>query len=254
MIFRCQQLEEKISSLQAQLDRLPAGKLICSRNGNFFKWFHSDGHKKTYLPKAQKPFAQQLALKKYLSQQMEDLRREKKAIDTYLQHRPDDKRCADQLLSEGSGYAELLSPFFKPESREFSDWMTTPYERCEKFPETLVHKTTSGIMVRSKSEAMIAAVLHANKIPFRYECALQLGETTIFPDFTIRHPKTGRFFYWEHFGLMDQVSYCRSTFSKLDFYAAHKIIPSIQLLATFETREAPLSYETVEKMVEHYFL
>ena len=43
-----------------------------------------------------------------------------------------------------------------------------------------MHKGSSGNYVRSKSESMIDMVLYIHKIPFRYECALILGETTLF--------------------------------------------------------------------------
>ncbi|MFQ8777759.1 MAG: hypothetical protein ACLR78_10425 [Roseburia sp.] len=64
--------------------------------------------------------------------------------------------------------------------------------------------------MRSKSEAMIAMLLHLNAIPYRYECALSLGGVTLFPDFTIRHPVTGVLYYWEHFGLMDDPAYAKT--------------------------------------------
>lgn len=35
---------------------------------------------------------------------------------------------------------------------------------------------------------------------FRYECLLKLGDSAYYPDFTIKHPKTGKTYYWEHFG------------------------------------------------------
>lgn len=76
----------------------------------------------------------------------------------------------------------------------------------------------------------------------------------LYPDFTIRHPKTGRLFYWEHFGLMNQLTYRKSTCSKLQLYISNGIIPNIQLITTYETQEEPLDPETVEKIVEHYFL
>jgi len=60
---------------------------------------------------------------------------------------------------------------------------------------------------RYKSEVFIDMALFTNNIPFRYECALELGHSTLYPDFTIRHPKTGEICYWEHFGLMDDPSY-----------------------------------------------
>ena len=77
---------------------------------------------------------------------------------------------------------------------------------------------------------------------------------TFYPDFTIRHPKTGEIIYWEHFGLMDDPSYYQKTFSKLQLYASYGIIPSINLITTYETQEHPLSADIVEKIVKHYFL
>ena len=132
--------------------------------------------------------------------------------------------------------------------------MYSPFEHNEKNPEQLIHKTISGNFVRSKSEAFIAMLLHINRIPFRYECALQLGETTIFPDFTIRHPETGQIYYWEHFGLMDNPAYCKNAFSKLQLYVSGGIIPTIHLITTYETLENPLSSELVENIVQQYFL
>ena len=132
--------------------------------------------------------------------------------------------------------------------------MNSSYQKNPNYPEQLIHKSISGNLVRSKSEAFIDMVLHINKIPFRYECALQLDEITIYPDFTIRHPVTGETYYWEHFGLMDQTSYIQKTFSKLELYASHGIIPSVNLLTTYETKENPLSMDMLEKIVHHYFL
>ncbi len=96
--------------------------------------------------------------------------------------------------------------------------------------------------------------LHLNKIPFRYECALHLGETTLFPDFTIRHPATKEIYYWEHFGLMDSSAYAQNAYSKLQLYTSHNLIPSIQLITTFETKEHPLHSKVIENIIEQYFL
>jgi hypothetical protein len=43
-------------------------------------------------------------------------------------------------------------------------------------------------------------------------------------NFTIRHPHTGKIFYWEHFGKMDNESYAKNTIAKLSFYVNHEII------------------------------
>ncbi len=163
------------------------------------------------------------------------------------------EEASSQVLLEKPGYGELLQPYFQPLSAELLRWSNEPYEKNSKHPENLIHKCTSGILVRSKSESIIASYLHIKKIPFRYECVLHLNGISVFPDFTIRHPKTGQVYYWEHFGMMDQSAYAKNAGLKLQNYIAHGIIPSIQLITTYETEEYPLSAAMVEDIVQHYF-
>lgn len=139
-------------------------------------------------------------------------------------------------------------------SKELSDWTFAPFEQSSKFPEQLVHKSPSGHFVRSKSEAMIDTLLYLKKLPFRYECALHLDNVTLYPDFTIRHPKSGKTFYWEHFGLMDDPNYSKNAYFKLQTYTSHGIIPSIHLITTYETKEHPLTSDFIEKILQYYFL
>ena len=189
-----------------------------------------------------------------LQARLKELLQEQRAIDFYLRHHNSDAGYAEHLLSENSLYSELLSPYFTPESQELQKWMAQPYESNPAYPEQRIHKTSAGIFVRSKSEALIAMLLYMNKIPFRYECALSLGNVTVFPDFTIRHPHTGQFFYWEHFGMMDSSVYAKNAFSKLQLYTEHGIVQSIQLLTTYETKEHPLDSAAAENLIKSYFL
>lgn len=131
--------------------------------------------------------------------------------------------------------------------------MSAPFEQNPKHPEDLIHKEISGNLLRSKSEAIIDTFLHQNRLPYRYECKLVLGQEILYPDFTIRHPKTGEIYYWEHFGKMDDPSYYRKVFPKLRLYTSHNIIPSINLITTFETQDNPLTVDVIEKIIQHYF-
>lgn len=247
-------LDEQINSIQSQLSTYPEGKIFCTRNGNRYKWYQSDGKNQTYIPKKNRHLAEQLAAKKYLSLQLEELLQEKRAIDFYLRHHASFPGKSTQMLTDMPEYQELLAPYFKPLSQELSQWMNAPYDHNTKHPEHLVHGTISGNVVRSKSETLIDMILYINKIPFRYECALQLGESVVYPDFTIRHPRTGETYYWEHFGKMDDPYYCKTACTKLQNYTMYGIIPSIQLITTYETMDNPLGTETIEKIVSEYFL
>ena len=205
-----------------------------------------------YIPKSERTLAEQLAIKKYLTQIEADCIQEKTVIDFYLRHHNPSK--VEDLLINKPGYQELLSSFFKPQSQIIQEWLNTSFEQNPKYPENKIHKTCSGNMVRSKSEALIDMILYTNRIPFRYECALQIGDYKIYPDFTIMHPKTGKIIYWEHFGKMDDPKYNRNVGDRIQIYINNEIIPSIDLIITYETSTHPLSVDEVEKIVNEYFL
>lgn len=249
-----QKLVQEASSIQSQLKHLPDGKLICVQNGKYTKWFHSLERHITYIPKSNQDIAEKLAIKAYLSRRLQDILHEITALDFYLRHHKETETTAESLLSSSSPYAPLLSSHFSIVSEELDAWAKEPYERNPMFPEQCIHKTCLNLLVRSKSEAQIAMLLYTNKIPFRYEAPLILGDHTIFPDFTIRHPVTGDFYYWEHFGLMDIEDYRRNTFSKLQLYSNHGIYPGIHLITTYETKSHPLNYEAIESLIKLHFL
>ena len=253
MLTERNRLDSEIKELQSKLKQFPDGKLFCTKNRQYFKWYTTDGKHQTYLPKKMRPLAEKLAAKKYLSLLLEDFIHEKKAIEFYLRHHSK-IRQADHMLLDCPEYKKLIAPYFIPKSQELLEWTVQPFETNPKYPEQLIHKTVSGKMVRSKSEVIIDMLLHTHKIPFRYEAPLHLDTITIYPDFTIRHPETGEFFYWEHFGLADQPEYRQNMLSKLDLYTSHGIIPNINLITTYETKNHPLSMEFVQKTVEYYFL
>ena len=253
MCLESQRLDEQINSLLSQISCFPEGKLICAKDRNHtYKWYRSDGHQLVYIPKKERKLAEQLAVKRYLSLQLQDLENEKRAIDFYLRHHNPSK--AEEMLNTKSEYQTLLSSHFKPKSEQISEWVNSDFESNPKFPEQKIHKTSSGVLVRSKSETLIERALFVNKVPFRYECALQIGSVTIYPDFTIMHPVTGEVFYWEHFGMMDNSRYARNAGEKIQLYLTHGIIPTINLITTYETLKQPLSYKEVEKIVFENFL
>lgn len=206
-----------------------------------------------YIPKQNYHLVEKLCVKKYLTSLLQDLSDEINAIDSYLSASKKKKNLSNQLLTKNSEYKKLLSPYFRPISEELAQWMYADYDKNKNYPNQLIHHTPSGNFVRSKSEAMIHMLLTSHNIPFRYECALILGQSKIYPDFTIRHPKTGVIFYWEHFGLLDKSSYRQNMLSKLDQYTSNGIYPSIHLITTYETQDHPLTSATVEKIIQQYF-
>ncbi len=234
--------------------KYPEENFISARNGNHTKWYRSDGHHRSYISKKDRTLAQELAIKKYLVLLLDELAREQQAVEAYLKIHNSINYKSSHLLHEDSAYYELLSPYFQTKSTELQQWAKQEYIRNPKNPEGLTNHSSSGNIVRSKSEALIDMTLFMNKIPFRYECQLIIGKHAIYPDFTIRHPDSGDLFYWEHFGMMDDPDYSRSAYDKLKLYTSNGIIPSINLITTYETKDHPLDMRYVEDIINHYFL
>ena len=253
MLREKETLENRERSVRERLQTYPAGKLIYSQNGKHKKWYVSCEGTKTYIPSKNRETAAAMAEKKYYEAMLEDILQEKAALQNYLNLCCKDTTKQEKLLTV-SAYRELLIKTFTTDNKKLKEWMQADYEKCPKYPEQLIHPVFDGQKVRSKSEAIIAAMLHLNKIPFHYEEALHLGKKVIYPDFTIRHPVTGQTCYWEHFGMMDHENYAQAAFQKMQLYNTNGILLADTLLATYETAEVPLKSNVVENMIQQYFL
>lgn len=54
--------------------------------------------------------------------------------------------------------------------------------------------------------------------------------------------------------MMDSTAYSQNAFNKLQIYACYGILPTINLITTYETKEHPLNAQTVQQLITHYFL
>ena len=105
-----------------------------------------------------------------------------------------------------------------------------PIEFKERFlEERLIHNTTRGELVRSKSEVIIANLLHARNIDYEYEHEQQLIIDGVpqdkFPDFTIEDDDTGVKYVWEHLGMLGDRSYKQRWSEKEQWYRDNGIVP-----------------------------
>lgn len=246
-------LESKIADIRIKLKKLPDENLCCAKNGNGYKWYSLSKDKPRYIYKKNRKYAEKLALKKYYVLFLQDLEDELKVVDLCLSKYPQEKQV-NLLIEHEPEYMKLLSGHFVHSDSNTNSWIYEPYDRNNNYPEGLKFKTNSGIVVRSKSELIIANILSEYKIPFRYECSLNLGGIILYPDFTIMHPKTNHIFYWEHFGMIDNSNYANNTTNKLHTYIANNIYPSINLITSYETKENPLDVGLIEELVKYYFL
>ena len=249
---RIEEINKELEKIRKVEKKFPQGELQCFKNENRYKWKIKEENGLRYLPKTERNQAEILALKKYYECRKKELESEAAGWKAYLRKTEKIKISSEYLLNHPE-YGRLLAKNFRPLNRELERWQEEPYEKSTKHPEDLLVLGTHGKMLRSKSEAIIDRMLFQNKIPFHYEEKLVLDGIILYPDFMIRHPITGQYFYWEHFGMMDNPDYCKHACDKIRLYCQHGIIPSVNLILTYETKQYPLSADKVEMILQEYF-
>ena len=249
-----QKLHTQISNLEKQIQTLPKGKLFCTTNGKYHKWYHTTQNGTNYIPKKNRKLAEQLALKKLLTLQLEDAKHSAKALEFSMRHYTEIYMDKVTALFSQPGYHELLTPYFTPTNEDLAAWATAPYITNTSYPEQLQYKTTSGILVRSKSETIIEFILHTHQIPYRYECPLKLSDgVRIYPDFTILKMPEREEVYLEHFGMMDDADYAENALHKLNTFEKNKIYLGVNLFITHETSKNPLNTRALDGMLRKLF-
>ena len=135
------------------------------------------------------------------------------------------------LLHQGPPH-ELMkyaSDFFSESARRLTNLFRepNPIEWETRFLEqNLIHRTIRGDAVRSKSEVIIANILHQKGIAYEYEKPL-IGPDgrPRYPDFTFEDEEMGIVYYWEHLGMVNITSYRQRWERKLAWYRDMGILP-----------------------------
>jgi hypothetical protein len=162
------------------------------------------------------------------------------------------------LLVEGAD-PSILFDLTRPERSEtarrntnlFTGGIRRP-DIAVPFAEHLVHRTHRGELVRSKSEVIVANLLHAAGIDYQYERPLTGPITggTVRPDFTMIDPG-GDEIVWEHLGMLDRDDYRLSWETKRDWYERNGFAPGQNLFTSTESNgviDAAVIAEEVERL------
>lgn len=127
--------------------------------------------------------------------------------------------------------------------------------------EHLIHNTSRGEAVRSKSEVIIANLLHAKNVTYHYEHPLEIDGLTKYPDFTIEDDDTGVTYYWEHCGMLRDPAYRRRWELKQAWYRENNILPHQEgggakgtLIVTEDSPEGGISSQDILRLLQTVIL
>ena len=119
------------------------------------------------------------------------------------------------------------------------------------FEESLIHMTLKGHLVRSKSEVIISNMLYQEGIDYKYEDELDLNEDgKLYPDFTIRNEEKGICVYWEHCGMLGNLSYSKRWEEKKMLYRKHGIIEGKNLFVSKDSLNGAIDSSEIHKIID----
>jgi ATP-dependent exoDNAse (exonuclease V) alpha subunit len=120
-------------------------------------------------------------------------------------------------------------------------------------PERLIHKTKTGVLVRSKSEVIIANILTDLGISYEYEKPLYSKKDPRdfrLPDFTIKYE--GEEFFWEHLGMLTDPEYRKEWEIKEKWYRENGYID--KLIVSKDNPDGGIDSKAIEKIAKERIL
>ncbi len=158
----------------------------------------------------------------------------------------------------------MIEPYILSEVQYTELWMqeklkaiqldNTAFGKVYELDEDVALTTEKGELVRSKSEKILADKLALMDIPYVYEVPLYLEvqKRCVHPDFIVLNKRTRKEYYWEHFGMMDNIEYCEAMIKKIGAYQREGIFQGKKLIVTFETQNYPITTKCIEEIIKVY--
>ena len=120
------------------------------------------------------------------------------------------------------------------------------------YEEKLIHKTTRGEMVRSKSEVIVANILNDMGVEYFYEKEVNIkGEKYYIPDFTLSYQ--GKEAYLEHLGMMSNKNYKNYWEEKKKAYESIGISEQNKnLIITEDNLDGSIDSKSIKEKIENW--
>ncbi len=184
---------------------------------------------------------------------LEDICTMLEMIKAALREAPASGSRYEKKILENRGMMSLLYQHKQQEQEVWiRKWEETKFPENPSHPENRIVPSVLG-MVRSKSEAHLVNKLYEMGIVEKYEAPLFLGRDTIYPDVTAIDPRTGRFIYFEHMGMIDNNDYFNAALKRLALYQRNHIYLNVNLFVFTETKDNPCDFQWMDKVLEHIF-
>ena len=171
-----------------------------------------------------------------------NIKLQKEFIDKYV---PTDFASLNARLPKAYRYYEGEAA---PTHKKNVTQSQNPYKR-----EELIHRTSFGLYVRSKTEVMISEILETAGLEYYSDRPLELTDEkgdkkTIYPGFTIVLGKEC-IMYWEHKGMYGDEKYFEHDQRKMQLYYRSGIYEPKNLIVTMDGPDGSIDIERIKMIV-----
>ena len=249
-------LKQLIASKEAALQKAPEGSLRYTHNNQqicFYRRTPAEKGNGTYIRKENKALAAALAQKDYDIKIIKAAKAELKQISNLLSYAKS-KKSEDIYESLSLPRRQLITPIIPSDEEYLAAWNAVTWQPKPISDEPKEYYTGRGERVRSKSEILIADTLARFNVPYRYEYPMNIGNTVIYPDFTVLNIRKRQEYIWEHLGMMGQLKYATSTSRRLEMLEFNGYYPGENLILTMETEDNPLNTKLIVHLIKKYLL
>jgi len=228
------------------LKRLPKGSLTCYKSKNTLYFKKYDKHGLKYAGTENAPIVSKLKVRHLL--------------ETMIPIMENNIRLMEELFA---GYREF-DPLYLQKSFKRS-YQNIPLEMLTElgyytdsaddsyYHDSKIYKTSSGLEVRSRIEALIAEIYLKKGISFTYEAVIHLPDgSQMHPDFTVYCPASGKYKYHEHIGLLSDPKYLDTYMWKLEHYISNDLYPFYDVLFTYEKPDMGIDMAEIEYLIDAF--
>ena len=230
--------------------RLPNLRVKVSKSHGCSQYYYIDPetNKYRYIKQADLMKAAKLIQRDYNLEVNRVIRKQIEKLEKFLKSF-DDNAIDNVLKKLPMGKQVLTNPIILPNDMYIAKWKEEHPAMQNTFPEEGKYKTNRGEYVRSKSEKIIADTLDRYNVPYQYEPLLELGHSTVYPDFAVLNVRTRQTFYWEHLGIISDMDYATKNLKKIQKYEMNGYSLGLKLIITIESAEMYLDIKNVEEKI-----
>lgn len=243
------------NSEMLNFQKLPDGSLITSKSKysvSYYEKSKATKNKKVYIRKENIDKARKLAQKSYLKKVLTlSYKRINQVKKILLDYDTDEIDLIYEKLSIER--KALIKPVKTTKKLYINEWKQQKIPSSNFFKDDLKIIANSGILVRSKSEKILADLFDEFDLIYKYEKPIKIDKYTLRPDFTILNTETCEEIIWEHFGLIDNYNYANKAIKKIILYESNGYIRGNNLIISYETTENPLNTNWIRNIIKYHF-